>query len=99
MANLHLEDVIIEPLVSEKGTQLASQKKYCFKVHVEANKPMIIEALEKGFGVKVKDVNILVQKGKKRRTKSKNVVTYSKKWKKAVVGLRSGEFSFFETLK
>jgi large subunit ribosomal protein L23 len=99
MVKLHLQDIVVEPLVSEKGTALAGSGKYVFKVHVDANKPMVKEALEKSYTVKVKDINILNQKGKRKKTRARNVVTYTKKWKKAIVSLRDGEFPFFETLK
>ena len=46
------EDVIIEPVLSEKATELREQGKYVFKVHPDATKLDIKEAVRKLFNVK-----------------------------------------------
>ena len=76
--DLERNDIILEPIISEKSTTLASQKKYVFKVHSAANKVTVKEAIEKLFNVKVKQCNILNVKGKKRRDRKKrNTFTYT----------------------
>ena len=51
--------IIKQPLITEKGTDLAAQDKYIFLAHGEANKRQIKEALESMYKVHVTDVNII----------------------------------------
>lgn len=96
---LNLNDIIIEPIISEKSTELSKAKKYVFKVHQAATKTMIKQALEKMFSVKVKECNIINLKGKKRRNRRKNTYSYTPGKKKVIVSLKEGEFDFFETMQ
>lgn len=48
------EDVLIEPILSEKATALRDQNKYTFKVASSATKIQIKEAVRKLFNVKLK---------------------------------------------
>ncbi len=57
-------DIIIAPVITEKGTLAAENNKVVFKVARHATKPQIKEAVEKLFDVKVKSVNTLIRKGK-----------------------------------
>ena len=59
-------DVIISPVVTEKATLASEHNKVLFKVAGKATKPQIKEAVEKLFDVKVKAVNTLVRKGKRK---------------------------------
>ncbi len=59
-------DVIISPMITEKATTASEHNQVVFKVALTATKPMIKEAIEKLFDVKVKSVNTLVRKGKKK---------------------------------
>ena len=45
-------DVIIEPIVSEKSYALLEQNVYTFKVHPDASKPEIADAIEAIFSVR-----------------------------------------------
>ena len=83
------EDVLIEPISSEKATELREQGKYVFKVHPDANKFMIKEACRKLFGVKVVDCKVLNVYGKVKRVRYRPGRTSS--WKKAIVKLADGE--------
>jgi large subunit ribosomal protein L23 len=86
---LTIYDIIQGPLVTEKAVSLNKKlKKLVLKVHPQANKPLVKEALEKLFGVKVEDVNIMVRKGKKRMVGRRPV--HSSTIKKAVVTLKEG---------
>lgn len=97
--NLNLNDIILEPMITEKSTFLASQGKYLFKVHKFANKRMIKTALEKIYGVKVSSCNVVNLKAKRRRTRKRNAFAYVSASRKAIVSLREGSFDFFETLQ
>lgn len=82
-------DLIIQPVISEKTTALMEQNKYVFKVPVLANKHMIASAVFTLFGVKPKKVNIMLVRGKTKRVRYQ----YGKKtaWKKAIVTLKAGD--------
>jgi large subunit ribosomal protein L23 len=84
-------DIIIEPIVSEKSYQLIEQGVYTFRVHPDATKPEISDAIRDIFSVKVKKVNTLNRKGK--RTRSRRSPTYGKRpdTKRAIVTLAAGE--------
>jgi len=60
-------DIILKPVVTERSTDLMEQNKYTFLVRKSANKIQIKKALEEIFNVKVKAVNTMNVKGKKRR--------------------------------
>lgn len=67
---LSVFEVIQAPMMSEKSSKLMdTQKKISLRVHPAANKVMVKEALEVLFKVRVKDVNIIVRKGKVRQFK------------------------------
>lgn len=81
--------VLLENLISEKATMLASQNKYVFKVDKHAGKFQIKEAVEGYYGVQVVSVNTIKISPKKRihgRT-----IGWKKGFKKAVVTLREGD--------
>jgi len=68
MPDLKYYDVILKPIVTEKTMNMSSERKYCFYVHVSANKTQVKEAIEKIFdGVKVDKVNIMNCRGKLKR--------------------------------
>ena len=59
-------DVIVSPVITEKATILSDQNKVVFRVSPDATKPQIKEAVERLFDVKVRSVNTLVTKGKRK---------------------------------
>jgi len=87
--DLTIYDVIQGPVVTDKAFRLNRDlKKLVLKVHPHANKPMVKEALEKLFNVKVDNVRIIRRKGK-RRIVNKRVVEGSAT-KKAIITLAEG---------
>jgi large subunit ribosomal protein L23 len=90
------QQIIIRPLVTEKGNRLKeSENKFMFEVDVKANKSEIKKAVEKAFRVKVVKVNTTVVPGKTRRFGWK--VSQQSDWKKAAVTLKKGDtIDFFE---
>ena len=52
-------DIIVSPVVSEKSYALMEEGVYTFKVHPDASKPQIRDAVQEIFGVKVATVNTL----------------------------------------
>lgn len=88
-ATLRHYDVVLAPHITEKATLLSENNAVVFKVAKDATKPEIKAAVEALFGVKVKGVNTLVQKGKTKRWKGK---PYKRSdFKKAVVTLAPGQ--------
>ena len=86
---MNFEDVLIEPILSEKATALREEGKYTFKVATDATKPQIKEAVRKLFNVKVVDCTTINVMGKMKRVRSKPGRTAS--YKKAIVKLAPGE--------
>lgn len=84
------EDVIIAPIVTEKSYRLANEEnKYTFRVHPDANKIEIKNAVEKLFNVKVVKVNTINMKPKRKRLGKFEGKT--RRWKKAIVTLKEGD--------
>ncbi|MDI1296639.1 MAG: 50S ribosomal protein L23 [bacterium] len=82
-------DVVVAPHITEKSTLLSENNAVVFKVANSATKPEIKAAVEALFGVTVKAVNTLVQKGKTKRWKGK---PYKRSdVKKAIVTLAEGQ--------
>ena len=84
-------DVIIEPVVSEKSYALIEQNVYTFRVHPDARKPEIHDAVEAIFNVKVLKVNTLNRKGKKTRVRRSNRMGKKADSKRALVTLAAGD--------
>ena len=83
---LHDEEVIKAPLISEKTTFLANVKNaYTFEVDKSADKDQIKAAIEKLYDVKVLAVRTVNVPGKPRRTRAGERTT--SEWKKAIVKL------------
>ena len=83
-----LYDVIIAPVITEKATMASEHNQVIFKVALRATKPQIKEAVEKLFDVKVKGVNTLVRKGKRKAFRGRPGVQSDVK--KAIVTLEEG---------
>ncbi len=81
--------IILSPSITEKNTMLREQNKYVFEVARDASKPLIKEAVENLFDVRVEAVNTAVVKGKKKRM-GRNIGRRPD-WKKAVVTLAEGQ--------
>jgi len=89
------EDILIEPVLSEKANQLREEGKYVFKVDLKATKPQIKEAVRKLFNVHPISCNVMVVGGKPKRLRYRK--GYTSSWKKAIVRLPKDEkISIFE---
>jgi large subunit ribosomal protein L23 len=85
---MNVYEIIREPLITEKGSKLEKERKYFFKVAVNAQKHEIRDAVEKIFNVKVAQVNTMMVPGKWKRVRYRPGQTAE--WKKAVVTLKEG---------
>jgi large subunit ribosomal protein L23 len=81
--------VIMRPVVSEKSYVLSAAGKYTFRVHPNAHKTEIRQAVESLFDVHVVDVRTMSVKSKPKRRGVTSGRTRA--WKKAIVQVRSGE--------
>lgn len=83
---LRADQVILRPLVTEKGVHRSSRyNAYAFEVAKSTTKVDIRRAVEELFNVKVVRVHTQNRKGKPRRTRFK--ATHTRDWKKAIVKL------------
>ena len=81
-------DVIRKPIVTEKATMASESGAVVFEVAMDSNKPIIKDAVEALFNVKVKSVNTTISKGKTKRFKGQ--LGRRKNTKKAYVMLEDG---------
>jgi large subunit ribosomal protein L23 len=82
--------ILLAPVVSEKSYgMIADRGKYTFRVHPDAHKTQIRQAVEEVFGVDVLDVNVSKVPSKPKR----RGMTQGRRpgWKKAVVTVAAGQ--------
>jgi large subunit ribosomal protein L23 len=88
--SLHPNEVLLAPVVSEKSyAQIESRNTYSFRIHPDAHKTQVRQAVEELFDVKVIKVNVSkVQSKPKRRGMIRG---RRPGWKKAIVQLQPGD--------
>ncbi len=79
---------ILGPVITEKSTLGSEHGQITFRVAIDATKPQVKQAIEELFKVKVKAVNTIRVKGKKKRFRG--VLGKRPDWKKAVITLEDG---------
>lgn len=84
-----LADLILKPIITEKGTIQMELNKYVFDVLPKATKPDIKAAIESLFDVTVVKVNTLTLPRKKRRVG--RFMGYKAQYKRAIVTLKDGD--------
>jgi large subunit ribosomal protein L23 len=83
------QEILIRPLITEKGTLLADQSKFLFAVALDATKIDVRRAVEQTFDVTVLSVNVVNVPGKEKRFGRHR---YRKaRWRKAIVTLQAGQ--------
>ncbi len=82
-------DVIRSPVITEKATLASEANQVIFNVQRTATKTEIKTAIEQLFNVKVKAVNTLVRKGKKKAFRG--IMSRQSDVKKAIVTLEDGQ--------
>ena len=87
--SLDVREVLLAPVVTEKAYAGVEESRYAFRVHPDAHKTQVRQAVEELFDVKVLRVNIcMVQSKPKRRGMHRGT---KPGWKKAIVQLRAGD--------
>lgn len=95
---MNLYNVIIRPVVTEKGVAGNLAGKHTFYVHNDSTKIDIKNAIEKLYSTKVEDVNILSVPKKVRLIGRSRQITKRKAYKKAVITLKDKK-NVFDPLK
>jgi large subunit ribosomal protein L23 len=96
---LQASEVVLRPIVSEKSMDQTQRGRYTFRVHTDANKLQIKDAVEELFKVDVVTVNVLNTKAKEktRGRRQRGQKGWTKPWKKAIVTIAAGQkIEFFE---
>ena len=89
------EQILIEPVLSEKANVLREEGKYVFRVDPRATKIQIKEAVSRIYNVHPVSCTTMVVGGKPKRLRSRP--GYTSSWKKAIVRLSKDEkISVFE---
>ena len=81
-------DVILSPVITEKATRMTEANQVVFRVATDATKPAIAKAVADLFKVKVKAVNTVGVKGKRKFARGKRYTRSD--YKKAIVTLAEG---------
>jgi large subunit ribosomal protein L23 len=81
--------VIIKPVLSEKSYVLSAAGKYTFRVHPDAHRTQVRQAVQELFDVHVLEVRTMSVKSKPKRRGTTRGRTRA--WKKAIVQVREGE--------
>jgi large subunit ribosomal protein L23 len=88
-------EIVIGPVITERTYLLYTQGRYTFRVAGGASKTEIKQALEEQYesqGIKVKDVNTVSMRGKRRRSLRRiGSIGHTPDWKKAIVTLGEGQ--------
>ena len=95
---MNTRDVIIAPVITEKSMQDAALGRFTFKVAVGANKPLIKQAIEERFKVKVLQTYVSLVKGRTDKKGIRRQEFVKSAWKKATVRLpKDQKIALFDT--
>ena len=83
--------VILNVLITEKGSQMSVENRFLLEVATDARKPQIAAETEKAFGVHVLAVRTANMKGGLKYIRGTRRATTEATWKKAVVTVKEGE--------
>ena len=83
--------VILNVLITEKGSRLSLENRYLLEVAPDASKPQIAAMAEKAFGVHVLAVRTANMKGGLRTIRGTRRQVKESTWKRAIVTVKAGE--------
>ena len=89
MDKINLYDRILNPLVTEKSTNLSEMNKVAFKVNSSANKKSVKKSIEKIFKVNVVKINIINKQNRLKTVRGRKVKVQG--YKKAIVTLKKDQ--------
>ena len=85
------EGVILNVLITEKGSRMSAEGRYLLEVAPDARKPVIAAMAEKAFGVHVLAVKTALHVGGLRYIRGTRRAVTEATWKKAIVTVKQGE--------
>lgn len=93
-----VSQILVRPIITEKASALIAKNKYVFEVMINANKIQIKQAIESYYNVQVKEVNTIIVKPRQKnfRTKKVSRIGFTKRFKKAIVTLKSGTIDYLK---
>lgn len=93
-----VSQILVRPIITEKASALIAKNKYVFEVMIDANKIQIKQAIESYYNVQVKEVNTIIVKPRQKnfRTKKVSRIGFTKRFKKAIVTLKSGTIDYLK---
>jgi len=95
-----VEQIIIKPAITEKGTYLIDKHKYVFYVRGKSNKAEIAKAIKKIYKVDAVKINVISGKGKMKRIGRTRNFTRLSDYKKAIITIKSDQkIEGFESVK
>ena len=89
MNKINLYDSILNPLVTEKSTNLSEMNKIVFKVNRSSNKKSVKKSIEKIFKVNVVKINIINKQRRSKVVRGRKVKIQG--YKKAIITLKKGQ--------
>ena len=89
MNKINLFDSILNPLVTEKSTNLSEMNKVVFKINSSADKRSVKKSIEKIFKVNVIKVNIINKQSRFKTARGRKIRVQG--YKKAIVTLKKGQ--------
>jgi large subunit ribosomal protein L23 len=85
-------EIIRRPILTEKASGLAEANKYVFEIQAGVDRAQVKSAVEAAFKVTVQKVNILVRKGKVRRSRlGGGAIFQETPSRRAIVTLKKGD--------
>lgn len=88
---MHIQDIIINQIISEKAIKAQEENKFSFIVKAAASKRDIKQAVSDMYRVKVLSVLTSINKGGRRKVGAKRTEISLGAWKKAIVKLNKGD--------
>lgn len=96
---MQLINVIKAPVITEKSTMAQGKSKYTFRVHSDATKVEVAQAVHMAYGVDVASVNMITVVKKERLAGRGKTITKRRASKKAIVTLAPKQTIDFNKLK
>lgn len=92
---MKINEVILKPVLTEKATNLTKNKVYMFEVGMKVNKHKVKTVLEQLYKVSVREVRIMIRKGKERKAGRRMKTKKLSDTKIAYVVLKEGTIDLF----
>ena len=89
MSKMNLYDSILNPLVTEKSTNLSEMNEVVFIVKKSANKKTVKKNIEKIFKVNVVKINIINKQSRLKIARGRKIKVLG--YKKAIITLKKGQ--------